>query len=240
MKVIAVIPARYDSTRFPGKALAKLGEKYLIQHVYEQAVSSGVFNDVIVATDDQRILETVKEFKGNVKLTSKDHQSGTDRVAEVCENLDFDVVVNIQGDEPFIYGKPLEKLVSAFTDPEVQVASLMHKLDRDINNPNNVKVVVDKNSFALYFSRSIIPFDQKKSKDTLYFKHIGVYAFRKETLLQFINFPVSKLEKIESLEQLRLLENGIKIKMIKTDYKGIGIDTPDDLEKAEEWLRDRL
>jgi 3-deoxy-manno-octulosonate cytidylyltransferase (CMP-KDO synthetase) len=199
-----------------------------------------VFNDVIVATDDQRIFETVKEFKGNVKLTGKDHQSGTDRVAEVCENLDFDVVVNIQGDEPFIYREPLEKLVSAFTNPEVQVASLMHKLDRDINNPNNVKVVVDKNSFALYFSRSIIPFDQKKSKDTLYFKHIGVYAFRKETLLRFINFPVSKLEKTESLEQLRLLENGIKIKMLETDYEGIGIDTPDDLKQAEEWLRNKL
>ena len=240
MKVIAVIPARYESTRFPGKALAKLGEKYLIQHVYEHAVSSGVFNDVIVATDDQRILETVKEFNGNVKITGKDHKSGTDRVAEVCKNLDFDVVVNIQGDEPFIYRKPLEKLVSAFKNPEVQVASLMHKLDRDINNPNNVKVVVDKNSFALYFSRSIIPFNQKKSKDTLYFKHIGVYAFRKETLLQFVNFPVSKLEKIESLEQLRLLENGIKIKMLETDYEGIGIDTPDDLKQAEEWLRNKL
>lgn len=239
MKVIAIIPARYDSTRFPGKPLAKLGNKYIIQHVYEQAQKSGLFAEVIVGTDDQRIFEAVEDFAGKVILTSKKHKSGTDRVAEVCSKMlickDADVIINVQGDEPFITEKPLRKLIEAFDDPEVMIASLMHETSVDIENPNVVKVVCDENNNALYFSRSPIP--NALTSKTKYFKHIGVYAFRRKTLFEFIGLPESKLEKIEKLEQLRLLENGYKIKMVLTSYKGIGIDTPQDLEKAENILK---
>lgn len=237
MKVIAIIPARFDSTRFPGKPLVKLGNKYIIQHVYEQAKKSGLFAEIIVGTDDQRIFEAVKGFGGKVTLTSKKHKSGTDRVAEVCTKLfcckDADIIINIQGDEPFITEKPLKKLIEAFDDPEVMVASLMHKTSADIENPNVVKVVCDENNNALNFSRIPSPEPQ-----IINYKHIGVYAFRRKTLFEFVKLPESKLEKIEKLEQLRLLENGYKIKMVLTFYKGFGIDTPQDLEKAEKLLTD--
>lgn len=237
MKVIAIIPARYDSTRFPGKPLAKLGNKYIIQHVYEQAQKSGLFADVIVGTDDQRIFEAVDGFVGKVVLTSKQHKSGTDRVAEVCAKMfcckDADVIINVQGDEPFITEKPLRKLIEAFNDPEVMVASLMHEITKDIEDPNVVKVICDENYYALNFSR--IPNLKPRTPN---YKHIGVYAFRKKILFEFVKLPESKLEKIEKLEQLRLLENGYKIKMVLTSYKGIGIDTPQDLEKAEKLLTD--
>ncbi len=237
MKVIAIIPARFNSTRFPGKPLAKLGNKYIIQHVYEQAKKSGLFAEVIVGTDDQRIFEAVNGFGGKVTLTSKKHKSGTDRVAEVCNKMssckDADVIINVQGDEPFISEKPLKKLINAFKNPEVMVASLMHELLKDIDNPNVVKVVCDENDYALNFSR--IPNLESRIPN---YKHIGVYAFRRKTLFEFIKLPESNLEKIEKLEQLRLLENGYKIKMVLTSYKGIGIDTPQDLEKAEKLLTD--
>ena len=238
MKVIAIIPARFDSTRFPGKPLAKLGNKYIIQHVYEQAQKSGLFTEVIVGTDDQRIFEAVNGFGGKVTLTSKRHKSGTDRVAEVCNKMscckDADVIINVQGDEPFITKEPLRKLIEAFDDSEVMVASLMHEANTDIENRNIVKVVCDENNNALSFSRSPIP--HVRTSKTGYFKHIGVYAFRRKTLFEFIKLPESKLEKLEKLEQLRLLENGFKIKMVLTSYKGIGIDTPQDLEKAEKMI----
>jgi len=236
MKIIAIIPARYDSTRFPGKPLVKLGQKPIIQHVYERAKNSGLFDEVIVATDDQRIFEAVHDINGKVILTSKKHHSGTDRIAEVCSKIECDLVVNIQGDEPFISKEPLQKLISAFKDKEVEVATLMHKIKIDIENPNNVKVVCDKENFALYFSRSKIPFyrnSQSQFPKPDYYKHIGVYAFRKESLMEFINLPAGKLEQNEKLEQLRLLENGMKIKMVETEYEGIGIDTKKDLERAE-------
>jgi len=235
MKVIAIIPARFDSTRFPGKPLVKLGNKYIIQHVYEQAIKSNLFEEVIVGTDDQRIFEAVDGFGGKVTLSSKKHKSGTDRVAEVCSKMlcckDADVIVNVQGDEPFITEKPLKKLIDAFTDQSVQVASLMHDLSKDIENPNVVKVVCDENFNALNFSR--IPNLEPGIQN---YKHIGVYAFRIKTLFEFVKLPESKMEKIEKLEQLRLLENGYKIRMVLTSYKGIGIDTPQDLEKAEKLL----
>lgn len=235
MKVIAIIPARFDSTRFPGKPLAKLGNKYIIQHVYEQAQKSNLFEEVIVGTDDQRIFEAVDRFGGKVTLTSKKHQSGTDRVAEVCDKMpccnDADVIVNVQGDEPFIAADPLRKLIEAFIDPSVQVASLMHQLKNDIENPNVVKVICDVHQNALNFSR--IPFIGSRNPN---YKHIGVYAFRRKVLFEFVKLPESKMEKIEKLEQLRLLENGYKIRMVLTSYKGIGIDTPEDLEKAERIL----
>ena len=237
MKVIAIIPARFDSTRFPGKPLAKLGNKYIIQHVYEQAQKSGLFAEVIVGTDDQRIFEAVNGFGGKVTLTSKKHKSGTDRVAEVCNKMscckDADVIINVQGDEPFITEKPLRKLIDVFNDPDVMVASLMHKTNIDIKNPNVVKVICDENDNALNFFRTPNPESQTPN-----FKHIGVYAFRRKTLFEFVELPESKLEKIEKLEQFRLLENGYKIKMVLTSYKGIGIDTPQDLEKAERLLTD--
>jgi 3-deoxy-manno-octulosonate cytidylyltransferase (CMP-KDO synthetase) len=245
MKIIAVIPARYESTRFPGKLLAKLGTKPIIQHVYEQAQKTGLFAEIVVGTDDQRIFEAIDSFNGKVTLTSKKHTSGTDRIAEVCKKIeccqDADIVVNIQGDEPFITTEPLQKLIDAFKNANVEAASLMHRMKKDFDNPNLVKVVCDKDNFSLYFSRSLIPFDRDKNQNTKpeYFRHIGVYAFHRELLFRFVELPKSRLEEIEKLEQLRLLENGIRIKMIETEYDGIGIDTPEDLEKAKKHL-DRL
>ncbi|NQV17063.1 MAG: 3-deoxy-manno-octulosonate cytidylyltransferase [Armatimonadetes bacterium] len=238
MKVVAIIPARFASTRFPGKPLAMLGNKSLIQRVYDSATQTDLFDKIIVATDDKRIFDKVEQFGGEVVFTSKHPKSGTDRIAEVCKNLEAEIIINIQGDEPFISKKPLQKLISAFDEPIVQVASLMHKLMEEIENPNIVKVVCDNNNFALYFSRSPIPFIRTphpapRNPQPEFFKHIGVYAFRREALFKFIQLPIGKLEQIEKLEQLRLLENGIKIKMVETSYQGIGIDTPEDLKKAE-------
>jgi len=237
MDIIAVIPARYSSTRLPGKPLKKLNKKTLIQHVYENAVNTDLFSEVVVATDDSRIFDHVTDFGGNVKMTSPNHKSGTDRIAEVCQNKCFDLVINIQGDEPFISFEPLSALIKEFKNKNVAVASLMHKINNDIENPNNVKVVCNKCNFALYFSRSIIPFNRGIDDKFSYFKHIGVYAYRKKVLYDFVTLPVGVLESIEKLEQLRLLENDIAIKMVETEYSGFGIDTPHDLEKARNFLR---
>ena len=238
MKVVAVIPARYASTRFPGKPLALLNGKPIIKHVYDAVHSSGLFTNVIVATDDERIFSAVKGFGGNIAMTSQNHKSGTDRVVEVCQNLDCDIVVNIQGDEPFVNKKVLSDIILAFEDERTQVATLYHELlDKiDITNPNVVKTVFDKDGFAMYFSRSPIPYNRDNQDDVVYYKHIGIYAFRRNVLFEFANLPQSYYEKIEKLEQLRLLENSIKIKMVKTDYEGFGIDTPQDLKKAEKLL----
>jgi len=233
MKFIAIIPARWQSSRFPGKPLALLNNKPIIQHVYENVLNSGIFEQVIVATDSQNILDAVHSFGGSAQMTGTEHHSGTDRVAEVCQNLDFDIVVNVQGDEPFISAEPLKLLTDVFHDPQVQVASLMHLIIGKIDDHNLVKVVCDNQGNALYFSRSVIPCNRDYNPEAYYYGHVGVYAFRKETLLKFIELPPAKLENIEKLEQLRLLENGIKIKMIETKYSGIGIDTPEDLAKAE-------
>lgn len=236
MKKIAVIPARWQSSRFPGKPLALLNEKSLIQHVYERVRASGIFNEVIVATDDEKILETVHSFGGKAEMTSNAHQSGTDRIAEVCSRHNYDIVVNVQGDEPLITSAPLIKLVASFHDPSVMVSSLMHKIKDRISDPNQVKVVCDSSGDALYFSRAAIPHDREQSGGFDYWGHIGVYAFRKEILEQFVAMPPSSLEKIEKLEQLRLLENGIKIRMVSTEYYGIGVDTPQDLKLAESLM----
>lgn len=238
MRFIAVIPARYSSTRYPGKALAILAGKPIIQHVYEASVNSGQFDTVIIATDDERIAQAAHSFGGQVCMTSPTHKSGSDRIAEVVRDLECDIVFNVQGDEPFITKEPLAALKEVFHDPKVEVASLMHSMaDReDIENPNNVKVVFDSIRNALYFSRSVIPYDRDKVESVTYWKHVGIYAYRKETLLQFVTLPQGRLEKSESLEQLRLLENGITIRMVKTNYKGIGIDTPEDLEQAIKFI----
>jgi len=238
MNLIAVIPARFSSVRFPGKPLAMLSGKTIIRHVYERVSNSNLFQDVIVATDDERIAREVKSFNGKYKLTSPLHPSGSDRIAEVIADLDCDLVFNIQGDEPMIEPEPLAGLISVFGDASVQAGSLMTSItnQEDLQNPNIVKVVADNKSNAIYFSRSAIPFNRDSNVNVEYFRHIGVYAYRKQTLLDFVKLPPGKLEQIEKLEQLRLLENGITIRLVKTSYQGFGIDTPEDLLKAERYL----
>jgi 3-deoxy-manno-octulosonate cytidylyltransferase (CMP-KDO synthetase) len=212
--------------------------KTIIQHVYDRVLDSNIFKDVIIATDDVRIANEIIGFEGKFKMTSPNHPSGSDRIAEIIEKMDCNVVFNIQGDEPMIDKKTLADLVNAFRDATVQAASLMTPItnQEDLLNPNVVKVVTDINDNALYFSRSLIPFDRDANQKPEYYRHIGVYAYRKQTLLDYIKLPQSILEKIEKLEQLRFLENGIPIRMVKTAYQGMGIDTPEDLIKVENLL----
>lgn len=232
MKTAAIIPARFASTRFPGKPLAELLGKPMIQWVYEACKSSMLFDYVIVATDSPEIMQAVIAFGGDCRLTSVSHQSGTDRIAEVAHELDAEIILNVQGDEPLIEQACLAELLRAFTDPEVGVASLMTRITEteDLHNPNVVKVVTSYKGDALYFSRSAIPFNRDGNTSCSYYRHIGVYAYRKESLLKFISLAPSHLEQIEKLEQLRLLENGFKLRMVETDYQGIGIDSPHDLQ----------
>jgi 3-deoxy-manno-octulosonate cytidylyltransferase (CMP-KDO synthetase) len=234
LKKIAVIPARFAATRFPGKLMQTIGNKAVIRMVYENVKGMGLFDDVIVVTDNDTIVEEIKSIKGTVIKSIHEHPSGSDRIAEAILNMEVDVVVNVQGDEPFVNKDPLEKLIGVFNDASVGVASVMQKLgpDEDINNPNFVKVVCDKNSNALYFSRSPIPYKRNLQSSLPIYKHVGVYAFRKNALLAFTKWPMGVLEQTEMLEQLRYLENGVKIKMIETTSVSIGIDTPEDLEKA--------
>ncbi len=233
MKIIAIIPARLESSRLPQKLLKKLGSITILEHVYKRVLGSGLFFQVIIATDSQKIYDAVENFGGIVMMTSPLHQSGTDRVAEIAKNFICDAVVNVQGDEPFISKDALTLLVDAMHNKHINYASLMHHLDPStVTDPNNVKVVVNSAHEALYFSRALIPYDRDKKGDIPYYGHIGVYAYQKQALLDFVNMGTSHLEAIEKLEQLRILENGEKIKMCLTDYTGFGIDTPADLEKA--------
>ncbi len=243
MKLIGIIPARYASTRFPGKPLAILGGKTVIERVYEKV--SSVLSDCYVATDDQRIADAVEAFGGRVVMTSADHKSGTDRIAEAIEKIggDFDVVVNVQGDEPFIHPEQIVTLCHCFDDPETQIATLGKPFEsiEAAENPNSPKIVVDNRGFALYFSRSIIPFvrgvDRQEWLDHYPFlKHLGLYAYRREVLLAVTRLPQSSLEKAESLEQLRWLQNGYRIRVGITHQETVGIDTPEDLERAEKYL----
>ena len=236
-KIIAVIPARYAATRFPGKLMQQLGNKSIIRHVYDNTLSTELFNDVFVVTDSDIIYKEITTHNGKAIMSKKAHESGSDRIAEAVVEMNVDVIVNVQGDEPFIKKEPLEKLVQLFNDPEVQVASLMRKISKEeALNPNNVKVVTNKNGYALYFSRSIIPFQRDEDLPAKYFLHVGVYAFTKNILMNFTQWPQTVLEKTEKLEQLRYLENEVKIKMAETDYLNVAIDTPDDLEKAKSSL----
>ena len=242
MKVVALIPARYDSERFPGKLLKKIGKQTVIYHTYQSAVKTGLFDEVIVVTDSDKIYKEIKKNKGQVLQSHLEHQSGTDRIAEVADKIDADIIINIQGDEPFVNKAQIALLIDIFKNDslkKIDIASLMVKIYRheEFINSNNVKVVVDKDNFALYFSRAPIPYP-RDGKFKLAYKHIGVYAFRKEVLKQIAKLPVSKLEKIEKLENLRFLENGYKIKMQLTDKVNIGIDTPEDLEMAKSYLKD--
>ena len=244
MRYIALIPARYASTRFPGKPLAKLGGKSVIQRVYEQV--NKMVDETYVATDDQRIFDAVEAFGGEVVMTRSDHKSGTDRIEEAAEKIggDYDVVVNVQGDEPFIHASQIETVCKCFDDPTTQIATLGKPFGNDIEaigNPNSPKIVVDKKGFALYFSRSIIPFVRGKETAAWpssypFLKHLGLYAYRREVLREITQLPQGELEKAESLEQLRWLENGYKIRVGLTDIETVGIDTPADLERAEKFL----
>ena len=236
MKKIAVIPARYASTRFPAKLMELLDDKTVIKTTYENTLATGLFDDVLVVTDSKIIYDEMKHC--NVRMSSRVHESGSDRIAEAIENIDCDVVLNVQGDEPFVDAIMLQDLLNVFDDEDVMVASVMHEIfeQADVENPNNVKVVVDKNNDALLFSRSVIPFARDKGTKAIYHKHMGIYAYRKIALMQFTKWPQSDLEKIEKLEQLRYLENGLKIRMILTDHVSIGIDTLQDLELARQFL----
>ena len=239
MKAAAIIPARLGSTRFPEKPLAMLGGKCLITRVWEAVVATELFDEVIVATDSKRILDVVLAAGGKAQMTSSEHPSGSDRVAEVASGLEADIIVNVQGDEPFITEEVLKPLLDSFLDDAVQMASLMTPiLDAEqLDDPGIVKVVTDAAGKALYFSRSLMPFDRDGSSGYNYMRHIGVYAWRRETLLRFVSLGMGKLERVEKLEQLRALENGIAIQMVETDYQGIGIDTPEDLARAERIIK---
>ena len=243
MKFIGIIPARYASTRFPGKPLAVLGGKPVIQRVYEQVVS--VLGEAYVATDDERIFQAVEQFGGQAVMTRTDHKSGTDRIEEAAQTLhtDADVIINIQGDEPFIQKSQLETVKHLFDDPQTQIATLGKPFEsmEAVENPNSPKIVTDIHGYALYFSRSVIPYIRgKEQSDWLkhfpFLKHIGLYAYRREVLSQITKLPQSPLEIAESLEQLRWLQNGYRIKVGLTDVETVGIDTPEDLQRAEQFI----
>lgn len=236
-----MIPARYSASRFPGKLMQDLGGKPIILRTYEAALSTQLFDDVYVVTDSEVIFETISNASGNVIMSQKEHSCGSDRIAEAVEDMDVDIVINVQGDEPFIDKSSLSKLVTLFKNDiqkEIDLASLMVELKdvEEVENPNNVKVIVDPNDFALYFSRSPIPYHRDTEIDVTYYKHVGVYAFRKEALTQFYHTPVTPLEAAEKIEAIRYSEMGKKIKMLKTDFVAVGIDTPEDLEKAKKIL----
>lgn len=244
MKFIGIIPARYASTRFPGKPLAMLGGRTVIERVYSQAAS--VLEEAYVATDDERIFECVEHFGGRAIMTRADHKSGTDRIEEAAEKIgtDADVIINIQGDEPFVQRSQLKTLKQLFDNAETQIGTLGKRFDsiEAVNNPNSPKIVCDRQGFALYFSRSVIPYVRGQEPSEWlshypYLKHLGLYAYRREVLREVTQLPQSPLEKAESLEQLRWLENGFRIRVGLTDVETVGIDTPEDLQRAEEFLR---
>lgn len=238
MKKVAMIPARYAATRFPGKLMQLLGNKTVIRQTYDATVATGLFDEVLVVTDSDIIFNEIKTTGGKTVMSKKEHESGSDRIAEAAIDSDADIIVNVQGDTPFVKRAPLEKLLQQFDDASVQVASMMQVLTKqsEIDDPNFVKVAVDKNMNSLFFSRSVIPYPRDKNIATIYYEHIGVYAFRKQALINFTNWPVTPLEAAEKVECLRYLEHGIPLRMIVVDYMGVEIDTPDDLDKAAKLL----
>lgn len=243
LKIIAVIPARYEATRFPGKLMQDLNGKTVIRRTFEAAVQTGLFEEVYVVTDSEIIEAEIKNFGGKALRSRREHECGSDRIAEAVENMEVDIVVNVQGDEPLIDKESLAKLLEVFKDdPEgnIDLASLKTEMydPEEINNPNNVKVITNKDNLALYFSRFPLPYPRDTSTGVTYFKHIGVYAFRKKALMDFYTLPMLKLEATEKIECIRYLEYGKKIKMVETNFMGIGIDTPEDLEKARKLFKD--
>ncbi|APY12287.1 3-deoxy-D-manno-octulosonate cytidylyltransferase [Seonamhaeicola sp. S2-3] len=238
MRIISMIPARYSATRFPGKLMQDLNGKSVILRTYQATVGTNLFDDVFVVTDSDVIYNEIVNNGGKAIKSKKEHNSGSDRIAEAVEDMDVDIVINVQGDEPFTDKESLSKLINVFKnddDKVIDLASLMvHITDEDeINNPNTVKVIIDTFDFALYFSRSPIPYPRDKHVNVKYYKHKGVYAFRKEALMDFYKLPMLTLEASEKLEQLRYLEYGKRIKMVETNVQGIEIDTPEDLERAK-------
>ncbi|MGL6153738.1 MAG: 3-deoxy-manno-octulosonate cytidylyltransferase [Cetobacterium sp.] len=240
MKFLGVIPARYASTRLRGKPLMDICGHTMIEWVYRRALKSKL-DKVVIATDDEKIYEEVKKFGGEVILTSENHINGTSRIGEVCEKItEYDVVINIQGDEPLIEPSMIDLLIDAFKkEPELVMGTLKHKLinKEDIENPNTVKVITDKNDYALYFSRSVIPYPRYENKE-LYYKHIGIYGYKRSFVLEYVKMESTPLENSESLEQLRVLENGYRIKVLETDKKIIGVDTEEELNKVRDYIRD--
>jgi 3-deoxy-manno-octulosonate cytidylyltransferase (CMP-KDO synthetase) len=241
MKIAAFIPARYAATRFPAKLMQPLGDKTVIRHTYDNTLSTGLFDDVYVVTDSEVIYREITGNGGKAIMSQKEHESGSDRIAEAAAGLDIDIIVNVQGDEPFVQRQPLEKLLQVFQGADgekVQVASLMQVLkdQKNIEDSNYVKVAVDRNMNSLFFSRSVIPYPRNQELAITYYEHIGVYAFRKEALMQFTNWPMTPLEAAEKIECLRYLEYGIPLKMVVTEYMGVEIDTPEDLIKAASLL----
>ncbi|MCY7422125.1 MAG: 3-deoxy-manno-octulosonate cytidylyltransferase [Chitinophagaceae bacterium] len=238
LKKIALIPARYAATRFPGKLMQVLGDKTIIRHTYDNTVATNLFDEVMVATDSDIIFNEIITNGGKAVMSKRSHESGSDRIAEAVADMNVDIVVNVQGDEPFVQKEPLEKLLQVFDGEKgskQQVASLMQlmKEQQFIEDPNYVKVAVDRNMNALFFSRSVIPYPRSKELPTNYYEHIGVYAFRKQALLDFTEWPITPLEAAEKIECLRYLEYGIPIKMVLTEYMGVEIDTPEDMERAK-------
>ncbi len=229
-----MIPARYAATRFPGKLMQVLGDKTVIRHTYDATVATGLFDEVIVVTDSDIIFTEITAAGGSAVLSKYEHESGSDRIAEAATEMEVDIIVNVQGDTPFVKKEPLQKLLQQFDDETVLVASMMQELTKqeEIDDPNFVKVAVDKNGNALFFSRSVIPYPRDKDYPTTYYEHIGVYAFRKQALMNFTQWPVTPMEAAEKIECLRYLENGIPLRMIVVDYMGVEIDTPEDLERA--------
>lgn len=238
MKKVAFIPARYAATRFPAKLMQMLGNKTVIRHTYDNTVATNLFDEVWVVTDSDIIYNEIVNNGGNAVMSIKQHESGSDRIAEAILNMEVDIVVNVQGDEPFVKREPLEQLLQTFEDSKVQVASLMQVLkdEKSIADPNYVKVAVDKNMNSLMFSRSPIPYHRDKNITPVYYEHIGVYGFRKQALVNFTNWEMTPLEAAEKVECLRYLENGIPLKMVVTEYMGVEIDTPEDLIKAAALL----
>ncbi len=233
-----MIPARYAATRFPGKLMQLLGGKPVIRHTYDATVATGLFDDVIVVTDSEIIFNEIMTAGGHAIMSKYEHESGSDRIAEAADGMEVDIIVNVQGDTPFVKKEPLQKLLRQFDEEAIQVASLMQVITdpADIVDPNFVKVVVDKNMNSLFFSRSVIPYPRDKNLPVTYYEHIGVYAFRKQALINFTNWPVSPSEAAEKIECLRYLENGIPLRMVVVDYMGVEIDTPEDLERATKLL----
>lgn len=241
LKTIAMIPARYAASRFPGKLMQDLHGKTVIRRTYEAAMDTGLFHQVFVVTDSDRIFSEIISFGGKAIMSKKEHECGSDRIAEAVEDMEVDVVVNVQGDEPMIDVDSLRRVLQVFQGEDahkIDLASLKAPLNRqeDIDNPNNVKVITNKDNFALYFSRSPIPFPREKKTGVTYFKHIGIYAFRKQALMDFYRLPMLELEATEKIECIRYLEYGKNIKMVETTVKGVGIDTPEDLEEARRLL----
>ena len=233
-RVVALIPARYQATRFPGKLMQMLGNKSVIRHTYDATVATGLFDQVVVVTDSDIIYDEITRNGGRAVRSLREHESGSDRIAEAAEKMEVDIIVNVQGDTPFVKKSPLEKLLAQFDDPSVQVASLMQVLTKqeEIRDPNFVKVAVDQNMNSLFFSRSPIPYARDTAIPITYYEHIGVYAFRKKALLDFTRWPIAPLEAAEKIECLRYLEYGIPLRMVVVDYMGVEIDTPEDLNKA--------